>query len=60
MAGGAVSPTVAVVPLGMPLIVGPGVTVAAAKIASLFLATIGVMMLRVGLLNTFANLNRGR
>lgn len=92
-----VSPTVAVVPLGMPLIVGPGVlttsllmvqqygyewtlaalaanlaivyvtlrlagpilrlvgpgvAVAAAKIASLFLAAIGIMMLRVGVLET--------
>ncbi len=93
----AISPTMAVVPLGMPLIVGPGVlttsllvvqqhgywwtllalfanltivywvlrsagpimrfvgpgiAVAAAKIASLLLAAIGVMMLRVGLLAT--------
>lgn len=91
------SPTVAVVPLGMPLIVGPGVltaslllmqqvgvgvtlaafcvnlvivfvvlrladrilaiitpagAVAVAKIASLFLATIGVMMLRLGIEET--------
>jgi multiple antibiotic resistance protein len=93
----AVSPTLAVVPIGMPLIVGPGVlttsllvvqkygysctlvalavnmaivfivlrssdtimrtvgpaiAVAAAKIASLFLAVIGVMMLREGVLRT--------
>jgi multiple antibiotic resistance protein len=92
-----VSPTLAVVPIGTPLIVGPGVlttsllmvqqhkypatlvsfainmiivyvvlraadpimrlvgqgvAVAAAKIASLFLAAIGVMMLRVGIIET--------
>jgi multiple antibiotic resistance protein len=92
-----VSPTLAVVPIGMPLIVGPGVlttsllmvqehgypgtlvalavnllivfavlsasdpilrfvgpgvAAATAKIASLFLAAIGVMMLRVGIIET--------
>ena len=92
-----VSTTLAVVPIGMPLIVGPGVlttsllvvqnhgypctltalalnlaivyavlrasapimrmvgqgvAVAAAKIASLFLAAIGIMMLRIGILET--------
>ena len=35
-------------------LVGPGVTVAAAKIASLFLAAIGVKLLRIGLENTLA------
>lgn len=94
-----ISPTLAVVPLGMPLIVGPGVlttsllmvkqyeyfwtlaallvnlaivfavlkssdtilrwigqgiATAAAKIASLFLASIGVMMLRKGILETIS------
>ena len=35
-------------------IVGPGGAVAAGKIASLFLATIGVMMIRVGVVETLA------
>ena len=35
-------------------LLGPGGAVAAAKIASLFLATIGVMMVRVGILDTIA------
>jgi multiple antibiotic resistance protein len=36
-------------------VVGPSVTAAAAKIASLFLAAIGVMMLRLGLEQTIKN-----
>lgn len=43
-----IGPTIGVVPLGMPLIVGPAVLTTILKVASLLLAAIAVMMIRVG------------
>jgi len=40
-------------------VIGPGGAIASAKIASLLLATIGVMMVRVGVMGTIARAARG-